>query len=209
MQTTIFSNSRLGQLRAQLHEIPYKANNALIERLKCSVGPPVAKKVDDILHEIPNRKKTLITDTFETARLHVGDIVHITLKTNATPHKPYTTPQLATLTLSVAHKTPSRVSIVSAYVFSQNHLSDSLVAQNSARLPHTLFSKIDRSWGKKSLAPSSNKIGKFEILSSDIQAITVHQIPLMQGIVNKFKRWYNIFLDLFKAETRISTTKER
>jgi hypothetical protein len=152
MQTTIFSNSRLGQLRAQLHEIPYKANNALIERLKCSVGPPVAKKVDDILHEIPNRKKTLITDTFETARLHVGDIVHITLKTNATPHKPYTTPhkpyttpQLATLTLSVAHKTPSRVSIVSAYVFSQNHLSDSLVAQNSARLPHTLFSKIDRS----------------------------------------------------------------
>jgi hypothetical protein len=98
MQTTTFSDSRLGQFRAQLHKIPYKANNALIERLKLSVGPAVPKKVHDVLNELPNRKEVPITSTLYTNRLNIGDIVRITLRPN-------TAPQLAALTLSVTHKT--------------------------------------------------------------------------------------------------------
>jgi hypothetical protein len=215
MQIITFSDSGFNRLRAQLHEIPYQANNALIERLKFSVGPAVAKKVHDVLNELPNRKEVSITDRLDTAQLKEGDIVRIILRPNTAPqlaaltlsvrHKTWS---LAALTLSVTHKTWSQSNVVSAHIFSQNQVNDPLTSQSSARLPHTLISKSDRFWGKKSITPLVNKIGKFEILSSEIQAMTVHRTPAIQGIINKFKRGYNIFLDLFKAETKISKTKQ-
>jgi hypothetical protein len=54
--------------------------------------------------------------------------------------------------------------------------------------------------------PTTNKIGKLEIPISDIQAISLHQTPITQGVVNQLKRGFNQFLDLFKAQTIIINT---
>ncbi len=55
MRTITFSDTLGGRARAKIHEVPYRFNNHIIDRLQTRVSPKFAERVPEVTHEIALR----------------------------------------------------------------------------------------------------------------------------------------------------------